>query len=278
MSDGRPAPARRAREGESADEPTGLPPGFPISFDVRLVEEAVLLRIRELPVAGQAAFRSERDRIYEMRDDGEREAAFGALHGRWFRDLELGAPFLPALADHATLFGRTAGCRAYLAASGRDEHADLLLPAAGEPGEGTLVVRIRPISLLEADRVREFLDVEFRHVADMLEPGFGYQPALPASAHGPSFDNLLQSRYRAVWDVTVEGRLRRGGRPVAARARSAFLRAFRGLGDQAEAAFRRWYDEERPTHQAILAFVRDPGGAAGLSPWEGSPPATAGRG
>jgi DNA-binding LacI/PurR family transcriptional regulator len=43
------------------------------------------------------------------------------------------------------------------------------------------------------------------HIADMVDPAFGYQPAVPEVDGGPTYARLLQDRYRALWDVSVAG-------------------------------------------------------------------------
>ena len=245
-----------------------------LSFDVRLVEEGVLLRVRELPQPEQEAFRLERDKIYEIPDGEARQAAFGAFHGRWFQRLELSVPFHRTLAEQVSFLGRTAACRVYLVTRRADEHADLLVQAGGRPEEGAIVVRLRATALLDPDRLTAFLWVEFRHIADMLDPAFGYEPNLPASDLGPAIDNLLRARYRVVWGTTVGGRLSRLAGPesrgraaeTAGVSREEFQRMFHWLGAvAADAAFRRWFEEDHPTHQSILAFARGPREPSGLT-------------
>jgi hypothetical protein len=60
-------------------------------------------------------------------------------------------------------------------------------------------------------QVRVLLRHELMHVADMLDPAFGYERSLPTSDDGPSADNIVRDRYRVLWDVTIDGRLARAG-------------------------------------------------------------------
>lgn len=235
----------------------------PINYDAGLVEAAVLLAERGQAPAETARFRAERDRIYECRDGDEQEARFEELHGRFFLQIGLDRPLHAALAEHPDILRRVGACHALRADATRDEGADLrddLAPDA-RPGRGlpVLVLRLRPESLLDPERLAPFLRRELQHVADMLDPAFGYERELPAHDADPARANLLRERYRAVWDATVDGRLsgRHGVEPQALAARrSEFTRAFPALGDDAEQAFERWLGEPSPTHGAIIEFIR----------------------
>jgi hypothetical protein len=239
-----------------------------VAYDAGLVEEAVLLHEPGLPVPERQAFRRERDRVYEVRDPEEREARFEELHGRWFMQLGLDRPLHETLSEQKVVLERTEGCRVLRASARADEMADVWTDVGGHTPR-RVVVRLRPASFLDADRLRALLRHEFFHVTDMLDPGFAYQPELPPSDWGPAHDNLLRDRYRAVWDATIDGRLfhlgrlDKRGRELRAR---EFAQAFPGLGAEAEARFSAWFDEARPTHAGIVAFVLDPSGARSLCP------------
>jgi hypothetical protein len=241
--------------------------GALIRYDAHLVEEAVLQAVRGLPKQEQSRFRARRDGLYVHDDPEERDAGFEALHGEWFVCLELDRPLHRALAERPIVMGDVSECRVVAAHSRRQEMADLLSrEAAG--AEPVLVVRLRPESFLERDTLLGFLRREILHVADMLDPGFGYETRLPASEEGPSYDNILRDRYRAIWGATVAGRLFRQGlcpATVREKRRRDFARAFGPLGDQVDAGFESWFDEPHPTHAAILSCVMDPGRARGVA-------------
>ena len=131
--------------------------------------------------------------------------------------------------------------------------------AAGEAP--TIILYLRPQSFLEADSLRALLDRELLHVADMLDPTFGYAKELPVRSEDPAYANLLRERYRVVWDRTIDGRLSRSGRG-SARVRAArgaeFARTFPIIGYGKEEAFEAWFDQPRPSHAAIVAFIESP--------------------
>ena len=241
--------------------PSARPPAaFPTTYDAGLVEESVLLAERRLPPAEAAAFRAERDRIYEVDVPDEREDRFEELHGRLFLRLGLDRPLHEALAEREALLVCSRGCRVLRAASPSEEAADVRRELDAPPeATPTIVIHLRPRSLLEPHALRTLLRRELLHVADMLDPAFGYVREPFRVDPDPAASNLVRDRYRVVWDASVDGRLWREGflgpRARADRRRD-FTRAFRILEDRTEAAFAEWFDGPRPTHAAILAFAR----------------------
>jgi hypothetical protein len=244
-----------------------------------LMEEAVLLAERQAPPAVSRAFRRERDRIYRIVDPDAREARFEALHLRWFARFGLKARLASAVNGHARgaglqachgapfrwpagVAGRLADGRVIRATARAEEGADLVdAVAPGPDGRPLLVIRLRPMTLVDPATLRALLRHELTHVADMLDPAFGYQRALPPSDDGPQADTLLRDRYRVVWDVTIDGRLARDGaaHPVAHEARwREFHAAFAAIGVSCSRVFDRWWSEPRPTHAKLLAFAQAP--------------------
>jgi hypothetical protein len=232
-----------------------------LSFDPGLVEEAVLLAEKRVAPADVRGFRRERDGIYGVADADLREARFQAVHLRWFQQLGLGSPIAEALRERPIVADGLADGRVVRAMTPREERADLVdwIPPDGQESRPMLVLRLRPILFLQADELRALLRHELLHVADMLDPAFGYERALPPSTDGPSYDNILRERYRVLWDVTVDGRLVRAGL-LDDRAREArwhqFRTTFRLPSNQDRRVFDEWFEIVQPTHAALLAFIR----------------------
>jgi hypothetical protein len=226
------------------------------------VEESVLLAERKLPPAEAAAFRAERDRIYEVDEPDEREARFEELHGRFFLQLGLDRPLHEALAERPALLVRSRGCRVLPAVSRSEEAADVRRELDAPPATApTIVLHLRPQSLLDPAALGTLLRRELLHVADLLDPAFGCVRERPSFDPDPAAAHLLRDRYRVVWDVSIDGRLCREGflgSQARADRRRDFARAFRMQEERAEAAFARWFDGPPPTHAAILAFAREP--------------------
>lgn len=244
-----------------------------LTYDPDLVEEAVLLSEPVIAGADARAFRRERDRVYVIVDPDRREAAFRALHLRWFMRLDLHEIVEKVAADCTGVSDRLAEGRVLKAVARREEGADLVDQIA--PSEidqrPILVLRLRPRTLFEPAALRALLRHELMHVADMLDPAFGYQRSLPLSDDGPSGDNLLRDRYRVLWDVTIDGRLARAHRLEPDRAgqpdptRNArwqeFTATFSMLGNEGPRVFEEWFDHVRPTHSRLAEFARAPMGS-----------------
>jgi hypothetical protein len=255
-------------------EKTVPPEPLPIVYDARLVEQVVLEGTSQLTPEAARSFHAQRERIYDVADPEEREARFRALFEEWFRRLALGRPLDIALAETLPLGRQTQACRVAAAARSRDEGADLfdlergvLLDervAAGSPRLAPpriVFVRLRARSFLDGAKLLELLRHEFLHLVDMLDPAFGYQRELPRAAAGPGPDQLVRTRYRVLWDATVDGRLLRRGvaaRHARARRRNEFCDTFAMLGDCARAEFERWFEMTHPTHDQLLEFARNP--------------------
>ncbi|OFV92388.1 MAG: hypothetical protein A3H95_04800 [Acidobacteria bacterium RIFCSPLOWO2_02_FULL_64_15] len=228
-----------------------------------LVEEAVLLAEPTAPAASAQAFRRERDRIYEIVDDDAREASFRSLHLRWFARLGLHRVIDQVAHQRVDVADRVNVSRVVRALTRQDEGADLVDEATLDAASPTptLVLRLCPSTLLRPDALCTLLHHELTHVADMLDPAFGYERRLPASEDGPSADNILRDRYRVLWDTTIDGRLTRVGLagPTERTARwREFASAFAMLGEGCESAFEEWFNRTDPTHAGLVAFALTP--------------------
>jgi hypothetical protein len=124
---------------------------------------------------------------------------------------------------------------------------------------------LRPEWLLEPATLLPLLRRELRHVADMLDPAFGYEPRLPDGG-GRSHERLVRERYRAAWNATVDGRLVRAGRldaGVREQRWVEFAASFGTLDAAAPAAFDALFDDPTPTHARLVALATAPRAAIG---------------
>jgi hypothetical protein len=256
-------------------------PGW-VSYEPRLVEEAVFHAVRNHPQA--RAFHRQKDRLYEIADLEAREAAFHDLHAAWFEKLGLGRPIAQALEEQPAIRTATRSCQVRAARTRQEEGAELFVGPSRE-GQSErerrwVIVRLAPEALSAADRVLGFLRHELLHIADMLDPRFGYWPRLPQPAAAPAAERLLRDRYGVLWDTTIDGRLARLGRaPAAVRADRLreFARTFPTLGSLTEETFARFFEADCCTHADLASFAASPRQLAG-SPASGPrPPAPAPR-
>lgn len=239
---------------------------FAVDWERALVEATVLAATRGRP--DEARFLGEREALYEIADPDAREGAFATLHRAWFERLGLDQPLVTALAEHSGIVARCARGVVARALSRAEEAADLLVAASAPP---TVVVRVRPATVSLPDEFLRVLRHELLHVADMLDPAFGYEPRLPATEDGR--ERGLVHRYRVLWDAFVDGRLSRAGRlPPNARIErlAEFERAFPELGPESIGAFDRFFGAVALTHADLVGFARDGRGAE--SPRDGDRP------
>ncbi len=242
-----------------------------VRYEPRFIEEAIFFALRGHPEAGK--FHKERNRLYELADLEEREHSFQDLHRAWFPHLGLANEIETALQEQPLLTSNLAACLVAYAPGMRQEGADLLVrneEGLSEKERRTLRLLIRPESLLDPLVLLNFLRHELFHIADMLDPHFGYEPELPAAEAGPTYDRMLQDRYCALWDTTIEGRMvRRGWAPESVRSERCndFARAFPMFEEEAASMFSRFFDHESHTHGELVAIAREPRSAIG-GPWD----------
>ena len=237
-----------------------------VHFDPKLVEEAVFHAQREHHRARD--FEKTRNAIYEVSDADERERLFRELFLSWFQRFGLEQSIRQALDEQPIVRSLVANCYIVCAAQAKQEGAELFVASGGTSTEPrrTLRILLRPASLLTAAATLAFLRHELFHIADMLDPAFGYEPTLPKTEGGPTYDMLVVSRYRTLWDSAIAGRMmRRGWLPDSARddQLKIFCQAFVMLGDAAESYFGHFFDGEQPKHGELSGFALDPRGAAG---------------
>jgi hypothetical protein len=235
-----------------------------LDFEPRLMEEAVLLAIERGSTSERGEFRRERETLYQKRDPGEREAGFQELSRRWFVRLELRQPLRQALSEQPGITRSVSRGFILPASSAKDEAADLhdgretTLKTARQP---VLVVRLRPASLLDRARLLAFLRHELQHVADMLDPEFGYERSTPAGT-SPAYANLLRDRYRVLWDTTIDGRLCRRGLldPAVEELRRREFSATFGMLEEPsrEESFQRYFRSLQPRHRELWSFASQP--------------------
>jgi hypothetical protein len=243
---------------------------FTVEWDPRFLEEAVLRLAETRQVLG---FRGQRNRLYEIQDPEQREAAFREFHSDWFERLDLGRGIWQALQEQPLIPTNTRACIVVHARGSRDEGADLFVSPGGEgmgeTGRRTVAIRLDPHRLLSEERLLAFLRHELFHIADMLDPAFGYEPRLPKGELGPAHERLLHDRYRVLWDIYIDGRLvPKNWAPSAVRNRRLheFTKTFPMLADRIEVVFSRFFNGTSLTHTDLVAFAINPAPFSGAVP------------
>jgi hypothetical protein len=239
-----------------------------LRYDPRLIEEAVFLALRNHPDGRQ--YQKDRERAYEIADARERDRIFGELNQEWLVRLRLNKAVEQSLAEQPGISSRASSCFIGRVAQSKEEGAELFV-SSDEQLDVTacriVSILLRPESMLQSQALLTFLRHELFHIADMLDPAFAYEPALPKAEGGPTYDTLITNRYRALWDVTINGRMiRRGWLAATAREQqlSNFLDAFPMLEENPEELFKPFFDCEQPKHAELVAFAFDPRAASGV--------------
>ena len=233
-----------------------------LRYDPRLIEEVVFLAQRSITDTGDV--QEKRERIYEISDPEDRERLFTQLNRACFVRFGLGRTLEQALREQPAISSGVQSCYACGAAQANEEGAELFVASEESletQARRTVRILLRPESLLDAGTLLTFLRHELFHIADMLDPAFAYQPVLPASAAGPTYDSLLTGRYRTLWDTAINGRMvKRGWLPGAARSQYLcdFAVSFPMLGDETETVFTRFFDQEPHSHPEFVAFSQNP--------------------
>ncbi|MFQ5790637.1 MAG: hypothetical protein ACE5JI_09205 [Acidobacteriota bacterium] len=235
-----------------------------LHFDPHLVEECVLLAVEAAASSDRRQFHRERDPIYEVDIAETREASFRELNARWSRHFRLAGPLVDALREHPSLEQEIARCLIVRARSAKEEGADLHDNREETRGDSrpVLVIRLRPQTLLHRSSLLALLRHELMYVADMLDPTFGYEPDSASADGGPTHDHLLRTRYRVLWDATIDGRLVARGKlsPRAEKkCQEEFFALFPMLSSNGQRHFERFFRGPRPTHRELLAFAVRPG-------------------
>ncbi|HWP58603.1 MAG TPA: hypothetical protein VNL14_12000 [Candidatus Acidoferrales bacterium] len=233
-----------------------------LRYHPAFIEEAVFCCARQSREARR--YQRERNRLYEIADIDQRDRAFQEFNLSWFKRLELAAPIEKAVGEQPLIGANVKWCAVARAAGRKEEGAELFVSpetSLSERERRSVAILLRPESLLAPEPLLTFLRHELFHIADMLDPSFGYEPSLPVAQRGPAHDALLKERYRALWDATINGRMvRRGWLDPSARAAEleSFRRAFPAFGDETEAIFSRFFDQEPHTHAELLALASEP--------------------
>jgi len=240
-----------------------------LGYQPALVEEAVFLALMNHPDAER--FERERVRLYELKDAEARDLAFQDFHWKWFSHLGLEEPIVQALSEQPLVESSVQRCLAAPAPGKREEAAELFVShdeRLSAEERRTVSIFLRPESLLDPAALLTFLRHELTHITDMLDPAFGYEPALPPAEGGPTHDRLLKERYRCLWDATIDGRMARRGWG-AAQLRSERLEEFRRLfpmfGEESERLFSRFFDQEPHSHAELVALILEPRALTGAA-------------
>jgi hypothetical protein len=135
---------------------------------------------------------------------------------------------------------------------------------------------LRPERFADETALTRFLHHELAHLADMVNPDFGYSPELGQTGQTPSQLRLTRERYRLLWDVSIDGRLAQRGLETVAdevQRRQEFNRGFAFLPDERrDELFEALWHGQLAQHRPLLELAADPRGCRGVMPRCPAPP------
>lgn len=237
-----------------------------LRYDEDFIEAAVFVcasgRCQDVPHPLQISrFHRAREKLYGILDPDERNTAFFKLHLDWFREWGLEKPLLDLLQEFPLLREQLTVLALRQTRGKNDEGAELYV---NEAGQRSAILALRPASFQNDATLKNYLRHEFTHLHDMLDPAFGYSPALELPGLNAAQLRLAGERYRLLWDITIDGRLTTAGHtPMATRERhaAAFARSYSFWPEQRRSeTFAALWSHTAPRHAEFLAFIADPRG------------------
>lgn len=218
-------------------------------------------RRKGIPSLQVARFHREREKLYSVLDPEQRNTAFFKLHLDWFREWGLEKLLFDLIKEFPLLSQKLSLLVVRQTRGKTDEGAELYV---NDTAQLNAVVALRPEWFVQDLAVKDFLRHEFMHLHDMLDPAFGYSPALQLPGLNPAQQRLARERYCLLWDITIDGRLAASGHsPVQPREKhaAAFARGYSFWpADKQAALFDLLWNCRDPRHDHFLEMIADPRG------------------
>jgi hypothetical protein len=235
-----------------------------IAVDPDYAERCVFAAVRGTPHEADYA-RAFAARFDQPAPTG-REDAFRALHETWFDRLGFRRQLLALVEEFAII---SDSVQQLTVSEGRGRSA-VGMELYGAPPRYAVLATM-PVGLwLDKNMLTYWARFELTHVADLLDPAFGFDRTVGPSGATAAAENLERDRYAVLWACSVDARLEKRYGPhsgVRERRNAEFARAF-GLTEPADAAARLaefWAacQAAAPSHTALVAWARTglPGGS-----------------
>lgn len=235
-----------------------------IHYDPLLTEAVVLQEITRRQELGDPALYREyhvvADPLYHRRPDA-REAAFQKLHARFFARLGFADTLQATLREFPDIGTQASEVIVALAAGAHEEGADLAPGEANDDGRATqrVGIRLRADRFLDSTALQRYLQHELLHVADLLDPDFGYEGDTWLTVGSRSEENIIRNRYQLLWCLSIDARVESTGRqPLADRdmRRREFNAQYRKFAPAVrEAIFERLWRPEPLPHRLLLEMA-----------------------
>lgn len=188
--------------------------------------------------------------LYAVRDQAERDAAFGRLALEEFEELGLAERVRDAVRSRPLLRDRVR--RVLLAEAGGPGDAGVTC----EPDGSCLGIRVEAGRFDRPGRLGEWLRHVLGHAQDTLDPAFGFVPGRSEALLSPP----AQARFHRLWDVAVDaGDTASAGSPGTREAHRAVMAADLGgmADDVVGAVMRLLAGRPRPSFEQLLRWAED---------------------
>lgn len=202
-------------------------------------------------------FHFERERIYSTLDPDARADAFSRLYLRWFQHWGLDRPLKDALAVFPELEPALSVLAFRKGRTRSEEGAEMYVNSSGRRNG---VVALRAMQFERDELLVPWLRRELMHLADMVDPRFGYSPAIPGGESSLGQHRPVLERYRLLWNISIEGRLeRRFGSPQKKFYQDQFDRAFAfWTEEKRRETFDSFWNDVAPKHEGLMLTALDP--------------------
>src|SRR3989338_4053529 len=177
-----------------------------INFDLTFIEEAVFLLMRAKQE--DKLFRdfcNEKEGIYQQDiSNEERDKAFKVLYEKYFCGLGLEDFFKNICKDFPHLYKPEIRIVVKRVWDKKHEEAELYV----QPHQKTVYLGILVRRILDLAFLESFLRHELMRISDMLSFDFQYSPHPVLGGKNEIEDNLIRERFRLLWDLYIDARLR----------------------------------------------------------------------
>lgn len=229
-----------------------------ILYDTTLVEDVVFREIKRRESAGKDSdvrqYYDKHKEIYKRRED-LKEKLFEKLHEEFFHKFGFDKPLLNVLPEFKEFEGKIKNIIVFKALTMSQEEASM------SSDSQKVGLRIHPEQFFFQSKLVSFIKHELKHISDMIDEDFKYRKYNETGAVSPAQENAIRSRYKNIWDISIDGRISRQGKEtvVSKEERFAeFKELYRSIPHpHLNEIFEALWNSEKLTHDEILAMAKD---------------------
>lgn len=192
-----------------------------IEFEDSFVEETVFLAARYKDEADGALtqnFHNDREKIYgstssplgQSLTEEDRNVSFQRLYREYFQKLGIKDMFERIVKDFPLLNQPGISLFVKKVWSKREEDTELYVDGHLK----TICIALMANRILQPFCIQAILRHELLRISDMLDPHFQYVPHINLEGKNELENNLIRDRFRILWDVYIDIRLRKKGYSV----------------------------------------------------------------